>query len=112
MKKIIAIMLSLVLTLSLTSCGKREKVELQDVELQAKDVQEIITFNFNSNAVEDDNYVSSEVNAEKNVVVVKLKDNSKENQDAFIHNVFTISTGSTYIKYLKEHAMLVFENVE
>lgn len=68
MKKIIAIMLSLVLTLSLTSCGKRE-------------------------------YVSSEVNAEKNVVVVKLKDNSKENQDAFIHNVFTISTGSTYIKY-------------
>ena len=107
MKKIIAIVLCLVLTLSLAGCGNKE-----EVELQAEDIQEIIAYNFSSNAVQDDNYVSSEVDVERNVVIVELKDNSKEKQDEFIHNVFAISTGSTYIEYLMEHSMLVFEESE
>jgi len=40
--------------------------------------------------------------------LVELRDISDERREEFIHNVFSSSTGSTYIKYLKAHPMLEF----
>lgn len=107
MKKMVLPVLLLIFSLSLAGCGNKE-----EVEPQAKDVQDLIVSNISSNAVQDDNYVNSEVDAERNVVIVKLRDNSSEKQDEFIYNVFAHCTGSTYITYLEEHSMLVFEKAE
>ena len=106
MERFIFVVFCLSIVLSLAACENKDDVE---VELKEEDIQELIAYNFNSHAVQDDNYVSSEVDDERNVVIVDLKDNSKEKQDEFINNVFTISTGSIYMKYLKEHSMIVFK---
>lgn len=94
--------LCLLLILSFVGCGNKE-----EVILQAEEVHEIITYYYETNG-EDGNYINSYVNTAKNIVVVEMRDISEERQDEFIHNVFSNSTGSTYIKYLKEHSMLEF----
>ncbi len=108
MKKTIAILLCMALTLSLTGCGNKK----EEVELQADQVQDLILNYFSTDGMHDDNFVACEADSEKNVVIVQLKDISEERQEEFIHNVFSNRTGSTYIKYLKEHKVLVFEKVE
>ena len=109
MKKLVSIILCLVIVFSLTACGNKKDVE---VELKAEDVQDIILNYFTTNGVNDDNYIDSKVDTERNVVVVKLKNISEDIQNEFIDNVFTSRTGSIYIKYLREHSMIVFEKSE
>ncbi len=79
----------------------------EPVSLQAEDVHGFIVNYYEING-EDGNYVSSHVDSERNVVVVELKDDGEASREAFIHKVFSNSTGSTYIKYLKTHPMLEF----
>ncbi len=107
MRKIIVILLCIVLTLLLAGCGNKEKVELR-----AEQVQDFILNYISTDGISDDNYAGCEVDTEKNVVIVRMKDISEETQEKFIYNVFSSRTGSTYIKYLKEHSMLVFEKAE
>ena len=105
MKKWIAAVLSLLLVLSLLGCGKQGG---EEVILQLDDVHEHI-IDYYGTSRDDDNYVDSYVDSEKGVVVVELKDISEEKQESFIHDVFSSSTGSLYIKNLKEHELLLFE---
>ncbi len=109
MKKFIPVVLCLVIVFSLAACGNKEDVE---VELKAEDVQDIISNYFSTDGVNDENYIDSKVDTERNVVVVELKDISEDIQNEFIHNVFASRTGSIYIKYLREHSMVVFKKAE
>ena len=102
MKKMLTIVLCLILMLSFAGCGKKE-----EVRLQAEDVYECITYYYEMNG-EDGNYINSHIDSERNIVVVELRDISDGRRKEFIHNVFSSSTGSTYIKYLKAHPMLEF----
>lgn len=106
MKKFISLIACIAIVVSLTACGKEEHIELNP-----KEVYELLDYNCSTH-VHDDNYISSEFDEDRNVVIVKLKDISNEKQDEFIYNVFSISTGSTYITSLKEQSILVFEEAE
>ena len=106
MKKMLTIVLCLLLILSFAGCGKKE-----EVSLQVEEVYEYITYYYEANG-EDGNYIKSHIDSQRNIVVVELRDISDERQDEFIHNVFSNSTGSIYIKYLREHSMIVFEKAE
>lgn len=79
----------------------------EDVTLKAEDVHEIIEYYYETHG-DDGNYISSKVDSAKNIVVVEMKDICEQRQEDFIFKVFSNSTGSTYIKYLKEHKMLEF----
>ncbi|MCR5295713.1 MAG: hypothetical protein K6E30_11195 [Lachnospiraceae bacterium] len=104
MKKQITWLLCIVLMLSLAGCGTED-----EVELQASQVQDIILNYFSTDGLNDSNFAGCEVDDEKNVVIVRLRDISGEMQEEFVHIVFSSRTGSTYVKYLKEHKVLVFE---
>ena len=109
MKKLISAVICLVIVFSLTACGNKEDVE---VEIKAEDVQDIILNYFSTDGVNDENYIGSKVDTESNTVIVKLKDISEDIQNEFIDSVFTSRTGSIYIKYLREHSLIVFEKAE
>ena len=109
MKQFISAVLCLAIVFSLAACGNKEDIE---VELKAEDVQDIISNYFSTDGVNDENYIDSKVDTERNIVVVELKDISEDIQNEFIDNVFTSRTGSIYIKYLREHSMIVFEKAE
>ena len=106
MKKIVPLMVCIAIVFSLTACGKKE-----EIELNPKEVYDLLDYNC-STYVRDDNFVSGKYDEEKGVVIVILKNISKEKQEEFIQNVFSISTGSTYITNLKEQSILVFEESE
>ncbi len=102
MKKYIIIATFIILMLLFTGCSYEEKITLK-----AEDVHEIITYYYETHEG-DGNYINSFVDSEKNVVVVEMKDICEERQEEFIFKVFSNSTGSIYIKNLKEQSMLEF----
>ena len=67
MKKLVSTILCLVIVFSLTACGNKKDVE---VELKAEDVQDIISNYFSTDGVNDENYIDSKVDTERNIVVV------------------------------------------
>ena len=106
MKKVLSTVLSLILIMGLMACddGNEVKVSLEDVK-------NIIDDYFENSDVYP-NYINSFINYSDEAVVVYLKDNSKEKQDEFIHDVFSSSTGSRYIQYLKDNSLIKFEKIE
>ena len=82
-----------------------------EVKVSLEDVKNIIDDYFENSDVYP-NYINSFINYSDEAVVVYLKDNSKEKQDEFIHDVFSSSTGSRYIQYLKDNSLIKFEKIE
>ncbi len=103
MKKLTAFVLSAVIAASLFGCENEETVEIT-----AEDVYGIIQ-NHLENSETDDNFVSCHIDENENLVIIEMKDVGEERQEEFIHEVFSNHTGSIYIKYIKEHALLKFE---
>ncbi len=103
MKKLTAIMLSLVLAISLFGCKSEEAV---DITLE--DVYGIIQ-NHVENSEPISGFVSCYISEDDNAIVIEMEDIGEEEQENFIHEVFSNHTGSKFINYIKEHSMLKFE---
>ncbi|MBE6139343.1 MAG: DUF3221 domain-containing protein [Firmicutes bacterium] len=83
-------------------------IETQEMPISLEDVNIKIQEYFELDNVDKSNFKNSYVDREKEVVAVELIDNSKVKQDEFIYKVFSHSTGSKYIKYIKDNGMLEF----
>ena len=78
-------------------------ISLEDVNIKIQEYFELEN-------VDKSNFKNSYVDREKEVVAVELIDNSKVKQDEFIYTVFSNSTGSKYIKYIKDNSMIEFRD--
>jgi len=76
-------------------------ISLEDVNIKIQEYFELEN-------VDKSNFKNSYVDRKTGVVVVELIDNSKEKQEEFIYTVFSHSTGSKYIKYIKDNCMIEF----
>ena len=79
-------------------------------EISLNDINDKI-INFVSNNHEDStNYVYNYIDTEKQVIVVGLVDNNKNNQDEFITKVFSSCCGVEYLNYIKNNNLIEFQN--
>ena len=79
-----------------------------DYIMSPKDIHDLINDYFTKPEVDLSNYAYSYVAEENNKVVVGLIDNSEEKQNKFIDNVFTVCCGEDYIRFIKEHKLIMF----
>jgi len=85
------------------------KYELEEeIKISLEQVNDFIINYLERENVDKTNISYNYIDNEKNVVVVGLIDNSKEKQEEFIYIVFSQSTGSKYIKYLKDNEVIEF----
>lgn len=84
-------------------------IDTQEMPISLEDVNIKIQEYFELENIDKSNFKNSYVDREENVVVVELFDNSKTKQEEFIYTVFSHSTGSTYIKYVKDNDMIEFK---
>ncbi len=78
--------------------------------ISLENIKQIIDDYIDNNNIE--NYISSYINAKENVVIVVLKDNDVKKQDEFIYEVFSRTTGSRYIRNIKDYSLIKFEKGE
>lgn len=78
------------------------------VNISLQDVNDKIN-NYFANNIMDINISYWAIDDEKKVVVVGMMDISSENQNNFIHNVFSNCCGSKYIEYITENKMIEFK---
>ena len=79
-----------------------------DYIISPKDIYNLINDYFTKPEAGLSNYASSYVDEENNKVVVGLIDVSEEKKNEFIDNVFTDCCGADYIRFIKEHKLIVF----
>ena len=79
-----------------------------DYVMRPKDIHDLINEYFTKSETNLSNYAYSYVDEENNKVVVGLIDNSEEKQNEFIDNVFTVCCGEDYIRFIKEHKLIMF----
>lgn len=79
-----------------------------DYIMSPKDIYNLINDYFTKPEADLSNYASSYVDEENNKVIVGLIDNSEEKQNEFIDNVFTDCCGKDYIRFIKEHKLIMF----
>ncbi|MBQ7667991.1 MAG: hypothetical protein IJS47_01525 [Clostridia bacterium] len=82
---------------------------IDEVDIPLENVKTLIDSYFERDDVDKTNFVYNYVDEEEHCVVVGLKDIKKEKQDEFIHDVFSSSAGSIYIKNLQSKALIKFE---
>ncbi len=78
-----------------------------DEPIPLEDIKQIIDNYIDNNNIE--NYLSSYINEKGNVVIVVLKDNDIKKQYDFIYEVFSHTTGSKYIRNIKDYSLIKFE---
>jgi len=83
-------------------------MDTQEMPISLEDVNIKIQEYFELEKADKSNFKNSYVDREKEVVAVELIDNSKTKQEEFIHIVFSNSTGSKYIKYIKDNDIIEF----
>ena len=80
-----------------------------DYVMQIKDIDDLIIKYFSQGNVDISNYAYSYVDEKNNKIVVGLIDVSEEKQNEFIDNVFTDCCGEDYIRFIKEHKLIMFK---
>ena len=84
------------------------KYELEEVTITLEDVERKISEYFGREDVDRTNLATYYIDEKQEVIVVGLRDDSKEKQDEFMHNVFSSCCGSKYRKYVESKSMIKF----
>ena len=75
-----------------------------------ENIKQIIDNYIDINNIE--NYIRSYIDEKENAVIVVLKDNDVKKQDEFIYEVFSHTTGSKYIRNIKDYSLTKFKKGE
>ena len=79
-----------------------------DYVMSPKDIYNLINDYFTKPEADLSNYAYGYVDEESNKVVVGLIDVSEEKKNEFIDDVFTDCCGADYIRFIKEHKLITF----
>ena len=79
-----------------------------DYVMRPKDIHDQINDHFSKSETNLSNYAYSYVDEQNGIVVVGLIDTSEEKKNEFIDDVFTDCCGSDYIRFIKEHKLITF----
>lgn len=85
-------------------------IDTVEMPISLEDVNVKIQEYFELENADRSNFKNNYIDRVKDVVVVELIDNSKTKQEEFIYTVFSNSTGSKYIKYIKDNCMIEFRD--